>query len=277
MLTLASFIDTKSARLKYEGLSCIAILMAGQPSNCFHQLMKDHFGYSSASTHPTETGDEGESQVSQLEEGTAAPGDRPLKKRPHAMASGSESGKEANPPPLEASHATLFKPGPDDQRWTKTGLSQEYLLVKGDNEYGCPFPKCGYVPRQKLDLVCTHIRRHLNIGIGCHHCEKGYWSAEGWKRHCRNIHPDLPKVPEGAEEPEAFENPLGDDPKITEIDIEQEEADAIDQAIQSGRTSGSLAVEPQFLEVLEEIPTSSTTVCTTTATSTTSIITPMDT
>ena len=167
--------------------------------------------------------------------------------------------------PPEASHATLFKPGPDDQRWTKTGLSQEYLPVIGTNEYSCPFSKCNYTPRQKLDLVCTHIRLHLNIGIGCHYCGKGYWSAEGWKRHCRNIHPDLPKVPEGAEEPEAFENPLGDNPEI--VDIECEEADAIDQAIRSGRTPRSLDVEPQFSEVIEEIPTSSTSVCTTAATS----------
>ena len=124
------------------------------------------------------------------------------------------------------------------------------------NEYSCPFSKCNYTPRQKLDLVCTHIRLHLNIGIGCHYCGKGYWSAEGWKRHCRNIHPDLPKVPEGAEEPEAFKNPLGDNPEI--IDIECKEAFAIDQAIRSGRTPRSLDVEPQFSEVIEEIPTSST-------------------
>ena len=94
----------------------------------------------------------------------------------------------------------------------------------------------------------------------------------------QHIHPDLPKVPEGAEEPEAFENPLGDNPEIA-VDIEREEADAIDQAIRSGRTSGSLDVEPQFSEVIEEIPTSSTSVCTTaaTSTSTTSTATPMDT
>ena len=239
---LASFIDAKSARLKYKGLSQIAISMAGQPSNCFYKLMKDNFGYTLASMNDNETLDEGESQVSQSEDGAAPPDDRPLKKRTLTVASGLELGKEANPPPPEASHATLFKPRPDDQRWTKTGLSQEYLPVKGENEYSCPFSKCNYTPCQKLDLVCTHIRLHLNIGIGCHYCGKGYWSAEGWKRHCRNIHPDLPKVPEGAEEPEAFENPLGDNPEI--IDIECEEADAIDQAIRSGRTSRSLDVKP---------------------------------
>ena len=253
--------------------------MAGQPSNCFHQLMKDTFGYIPASARDNETTGGEETQMSQSEDGAASASDRPLKKRAFAMTSGTESGKEANPPPPEASHATLFKPGPDNQRWTKTGLSQEYLPMKNDKEYGCPFPKCGYVPRQKLDLVCTHIRRHLNIGIGCHHCNKGYWSAEGWKRHCRNIHPDLPEVPEGAEEPEAFENPLGDDPQILEVEIEDEEAEAIDQAIKSGRTPHSLEVEPLYSEVIEEIPTSSTSVCTTAATSTsiTSTATPMDT
>ena len=240
--------------------------------------MKDTFGYTPASARNYETTGDEETQVSQSEEGATSASDRPFKKRPFPKTSGTESGKEANPPPPEATHATLFKPGPDNLRWSKTGLSQEYLPTKNDKEYGCPFPKCGYTPRQKLDLVCTHIRRHLNIGIGCHHCSKGYWSAEGWKRHCRNIHPDLPEVPEEAKEPEAFKNPLGEDPEIVEVDINEEEADAIDQAIKSGRTPHSLDVEPQFLEVLEEIPTSSTSVCTTTATSTstTSTAAPMD-
>ena len=203
--------------------------------------------------------------------------DRPIKKRMLDTASCSESGKEANLPPPEASNATLLKPGPDNLPWIKTGLLHEYLPILGDNEYSCPFPKCLYTPCQKLDLVCTHIRMHLNISIGCHYCTKGYWSTEGWKRHCRSIHPDLPKVPTGAEEPEPFKNPLGDDPEI--MDIEQEEAEAINQAIKSGKTSRSLAVEPEFLEELEEIPDSSTTTCTTVATSTTTVstATPMDT
>ena len=89
-------------RLKYEGLSRIAISMAGQPSNCFYKLMKDNFGYTPASMNDNETLDEGESQVSQSEDGAAPTDDRPLKKRTLAMASGSESGKEANPPPPEA-------------------------------------------------------------------------------------------------------------------------------------------------------------------------------
>ena len=143
---LASFIDAKSVRLKYKGLSWIAISMAGQTSNYYYKLMKDNFGYTPASTNDNETLDEGESQVSQSEDRAAPTDDRPLKKRTLTVASGSELGKEANPLPPEASHATLFKSGPDDQRWTKTGLLQEYLPVKGENEYSCPFSKCNYTP-----------------------------------------------------------------------------------------------------------------------------------
>ena len=79
------------------------------------------------------------------------------------------------------------------------------------------------MPKQKLDLVCTHIPQHLNICIECHYCDKSYWSAKGWKRHTGSVHPGLPKVPEGTEDPATF-TPLGDAPAIAEVRDEEEEA-----------------------------------------------------
>ena len=91
----------KSAKLKYEGLGRITISMAGQPTNCFYKLMKDNFGYTPASLGNNKVLDKGESQASESEDGVAPTGDRPLNKRTLATASGSKSGKEANPPPPE--------------------------------------------------------------------------------------------------------------------------------------------------------------------------------
>ena len=142
---------------------------------------------------------------------------------PEVKARGSDS--EGNYPAPKSSKAIGFKPGVNPKTWTKTGLTLEYQPTReeGEDDYGCPFSKCDFVPKQKLDLVCTHIHRHLNICIECHYCDKSYWSVEGWKKHTGSVHPGLPKVPEGTEDPPTF-SPLGDTPEILEVREEEEEA-----------------------------------------------------
>ena len=85
-----------------------------------------------------------------------------------------------------------------------------------------------------------HICRHLNICFECHYCNKSYWSVKGWKKHTGSVHPGLPKVPEGTEDPSTF-SPLGDMPEIVEVRDEEEEA-----------LNWALALDPSELNVEKE-------------------------
>ena len=47
MLTLASYMDERSARYKQEALGRVRVALAGSPPNCFYSLLTDLFGYPS--------------------------------------------------------------------------------------------------------------------------------------------------------------------------------------------------------------------------------------
>ena len=47
MLTLASYMDERSARYKQEALGQVRVALAGSPPNCFYSLLMDLFGYPS--------------------------------------------------------------------------------------------------------------------------------------------------------------------------------------------------------------------------------------
>ena len=240
-MTLSCHLDKRSADLKREALGRISIALAGTPPNCFHSFMKDNFGYDVQDTPlqseaPTEEDTEVHPATSGTERDLLAPPRQKTRKSAKGLSEG-----EGNYPPPSSTNAVAFKPGRDAKKWTKTGLAMEYLPTKSDGqeEYGCPFPACDFAPRQKLDLVCTHIRRHLNICVSCHHCEKTFWSIEGWKKHSSSIHPDIPKVPMDASEPETFQ-PLGTNPNI--IDVKQEE-EAIRPAVSLPNTGFNVESE----------------------------------
>ena len=74
-------------------------------------------------------------------------------------------------------------------------MADEYNPPLVDELYSCPFPTCKFQPRQNIDTVCAHIRRHLYISIKCHHCPKLYWGSEGWLKHTRDVHKGLAPVP----------------------------------------------------------------------------------
>ena len=91
------------------------------------------------------------------------------------------------------------KPGTNQKRWSRMGLSLEFqpVSVEGEDLYKCPFLECNFTPHQNIDTVACHIRRHLNLSISCHYCNKLFWGSEGWLCHCKNVHPSLPQVPAG--------------------------------------------------------------------------------
>ena len=112
-----------------------------------------------------------------------------------------------------------------------------------------------------MDLVCTHIHRHLDICIECHYCPKTYWSVEGWKKHTGSVHPNLPKVPEDAEEPSTF-SPLGDTPEI--LNIKEEEEQALKAAVMLPASGFNVEKELILVDVEEKAPSASASVPTST-------------
>ena len=216
MLTLSSYLDERSAKYKQEALGRIRVAMAGSPPNCFHALMEDIFGYKEVE----------ESVVTSSGTAVATPLAPPasvtpvnviasalLPKNPVAYqttpsgGSGSEvssgpKGPNATGTPY-SSCAKCILPSSDQRRWSRTGLADEYNPILTDEVYRCPFPQCLFQPRQNIDTVCAHIRRHLNISIQCHHCHKLYWGSEGWLKHTRDVHKGLAPVPAdyGREQP----------------------------------------------------------------------------
>ena len=109
-------------------------------------------------------------------------------------ASGSKNNRPSLPNPY-ISGAKAILPSSDNKRWSHTDLASEYEPISENNLYKCPFTNCNYQPRQNLDSVCTHVRRHLNVAIQCHFCTKIYWSSKGWLKHMRDVHKDSKLVP----------------------------------------------------------------------------------
>ena len=216
--TLACKLDQRSAQLKQEALGRIQVALAGAPPNCFYRLMQTTFGYRSGSTVGSGDLSEGEEE--------------PPTKRPVSSTSATADKRTAKQMSSavspEATNATGFKPGTNSKRWSRTGLAEEYHPrgVQGEDKYSCPFPGCDYSPTQKFDTVATHIRRHLNIAIECHHCGRKFWSMTGWTKHCGLSHKGLDPVPADAEDPGTF-TPLE---SAEATDITDEERQAVEEA-----------------------------------------------
>ena len=81
----------------------------------------------------------------------------------------------------------------------------------------------------------------------CHYCSKSYWSTEGWKKYTGSIHPGLPKVPEGAEDPSTF-SPPADAPEI--VEVKEEEEETLTRVI--ALNASKLNLEKEFVLVNDE-------------------------
>ena len=202
MLTLASYMDERSAKYKQEALGWVRVALAGSPPNCFYSLMMDLFGYPAGpdpqpSTLASTTAPAPSSSIPPV--APLLPTDPSLYKTIPDFGSGSEApGPKGTRPALPSpyvSGAKAILPASDNRQWSCTSLASEYEPSIVNDLYKCPFESCDYQPRQNLDSVCTHVRCHLNVAIQCHYCSKIYWSSEGWLKHTREVHKDSKPVP----------------------------------------------------------------------------------
>ena len=162
LLTLASYLEERAAKLRREALGRMQVALAGSGSNSMYSTIDSFFGYQTEADTETSTPVEA----------------------PDALLS-----QTTHEPEAAVTKATIFKPGPLERTWTRTGLSKEFLPTnQGGGSYSCPMcPQ--YQPRSNLDTVATHIRRdHLNISLGCYFCSESFFSSEGWKRHNSQRH-----------------------------------------------------------------------------------------
>ena len=243
-LTLGNLLVKKACEVKSEALGRIRVAVAGIQNNCFHAVMKQSFSYSPAMAagDVTTAGEESDLGGPSIR---PPPDTRPRSKSARLSAT-APAGSDTEHLSPKVTGAKVFKPGPEPKFWSKTGLASDFTPKKtsGDEDYQCPFPDCNYPGKQKLDTAATHIRRdHLNVCIGCHHCEGVFWSAVSWGKHCDKNHKDLPRVPAGAENPGVF-SPLTDSDIV---EIKQEEQ----QAIADSLGLGDMDIEPD-VEIVDE-------------------------
>ena len=151
--------------------------LSSSPPNCLYNLLKANFGYAPSSTSSTDDTEPFPGSK------RPAPTDSEIPTKIQFKNSGdwrtpasfkSSEYSDGNFLSAEASNAVAFKPSMDQRHWSRTGLAADYQPCKmeGDENYSCPFPLCNFAPRQKFDAVATHIRRHLNIAIQCHYCNR---------------------------------------------------------------------------------------------------------
>ena len=172
MLTLASYLEERAAKLKREALGRCQVAFAGSPPNCFNQLLVTFFGYKSpvAAIVP-------EQKPAQTPAATSV-----------LKASSTENIRPQATPSM--TRAIIFRPGRNEKQWSQMGLAQEYHPHHDGGKYSCPIcPISEYKPKGNIDTVATHIRRnHLNHSIGCYFCYESFFSCEGWKKHTANKH-----------------------------------------------------------------------------------------
>ena len=207
MLTLSSYLEEWAAKVCCEALGCIQVALAGAPPNSFYTTVDKFFGYGEEEEEEGGNGDEEADQGAVGEEvlysqkgsprsaatSVLPPHLRSVRGRTQTVisqASGTDTDKESSKQHINPAitKAVIFKPGPIERSWSRTGLAKEFQPTNEGGRYGCPMcPK--YEPRSNIDTVATHIRRnHLNIALGCHFCDDAFFSSEGWKKHNTQKH-----------------------------------------------------------------------------------------
>ena len=264
MLSLASYLDEHSAKLKQEALGHIQVGVAGAPLSHFHPFLVQNFGYSSSDDVASEANDTAPSAETGLVEELYFQTQQAVANIAQASTAkpSATGGGDVNKPQTHTEYvspaltkATVFKPGVEEKFWSRTGLAKEYMPRVKEGKYSCPLCP-SYEPRSNLDTVATHIRRdHLNVSIGCYYCDQSFFSSEGSKKHLGWDHKKEKRdfVPlEMVEPSEEVEFP--DDSEISEV--KREEAIAIEQSIGIASTT-NLDIEPDFREALEVMDTDS--------------------
>ena len=259
MLSLASYLDKHSAKLKREALGCIQVGVAGAPPNHFHPFLVQNFGYSPSDDAASEVSDTAPSMDTRLVEEIYSQAQQAVSqviKTSAGKLGPTGGGDAANKPQAHAeyispalSKVTVFKPGLEEKFWSRMGLAKEYMPHVKEGKYSCPLCP-SYDLRSNLDTVATHIRRdHLNVSIGCYYCNQSFFSSEGWKKHLGRDHKKEKHDFVPLEMVETNEDlDFLDDSEIAEV--KKEEAIAIEQSI--GLASATnLDIEQDFQEVLE--------------------------
>ena len=151
LLTLAAYLEERAAKLRREALGRMQVALAGSGSNSMYKTIDSFFGYQteeeSEGSVPVEA-PVSDTFLSQVASAVAGPsggrtfGGFPCAPIPahlqnvrgktdtvisHTSGSESEaaecSKQHINP---AVTKATIFKPGPVERTWTRTGLSQEW-------------------------------------------------------------------------------------------------------------------------------------------------------
>ena len=160
--------------------------LAGAPPSSFYTTVDKFFGYQEEEEEEGGDGDEKADEGAAREEviysqkgsprsaATSAlpPHLRSVRGRTQTVvsqASGTDTDKESTKQHINPAitKAVIFKLGPIERSWSRTGLAKEFQPTNEGGHYGCPMcPK--YEPRSNIDTVATHIRRdHLNIALRC--------------------------------------------------------------------------------------------------------------
>ena len=146
MLTVSSYMDERSAKLKLEALGRIQVALAGSPPNCFYSLMEDIFSYKDVQ--------QGTPSSSTQQPVPSTSGDLPMDPQAFLttpdIGSGSETigahGPQPSLPNPYAAGACAIRPGLDQKCWSCTGFAKEFNPKFEDDLYHCPFPRCDYTP-----------------------------------------------------------------------------------------------------------------------------------
>ena len=257
MLTLSSYLEERAAKLKKEALGRVLVVLAGSPPNCLFQLLESFFGYKETTASASESTAMNTSMtlhtIEEFPKGATAALPPFIPKTstvPPPLGSGSESETRSSKLSPETTKAVGFKPGPVSDTWTDTGLAAEYIphLDPGGTDYCCPFPNCARKGVAQKDTMATHVRRdHLNVALACHYCTRLFWSREGWMKHCKGKHSNLPPVPANITEDTPDLTPQG--LMVTLQAIKSEEA----RVMKETAPNPSLATaEPEHVLVTED-------------------------
>ena len=137
LMTLASYLDSRSTQLKSEALGGIQMALVGSPPNCLYNLLKANFGYAPSSTSPTDDTEPSPGSKrpasTDYEIPTKIRSKNPGDQRTPASFKNSENSDETFPS-AEASHAAGFKPSTDQRRWSHTGLAADYQPRKMEGD-----------------------------------------------------------------------------------------------------------------------------------------------
>ena len=158
MLSLASYLDKRSAKLKQEALGHIQLGVVGAPPNHFHPFLVQNFSYSSSHDVTSEVSDTAPSTETGLVEEIYSQAQQAVSqvfKTSAAKLGPTGGGDAANKPQARAEYispaltkATVFKLGVEEKFWSYTRLAKEYM----------PYVKEGFVhcaPPTILDRIWT--------------------------------------------------------------------------------------------------------------------------